>query len=90
MKAADLDCVILIAFHGNSGFMNALQCYVLCTLPVPLDSKELTKGITCHSFYCFYCYNLVFFCEKTVFFEGSILIFKMVLSQLYSCSCVNP
>jgi ABC-type phosphate/phosphonate transport system permease subunit len=68
-KAANLDYVILIAFHGNSGFMNVLQCYVTHTLPLLLDSEELTKDITCHSFYCFYCYNLVFLCEKTVFLK---------------------
>jgi hypothetical protein len=54
-KASDLDYIIVIAFHDSSGFMNTLQCYVLLTLPVLLDSEELTKGITCHSFYCFYC-----------------------------------
>jgi hypothetical protein len=26
--------VILIAFHGNSGFVNAPQCYVTHTLPL--------------------------------------------------------
>jgi len=97
IKAADLHYVILIAFNGYSGFMNALQCYVIRTLPVAIDSKELTEGITCYSFYCFYCYYLVFLCEKTVFLKEAFEnlrwfcyncrgVLVLTLNSLYNCS----
>jgi len=28
----------LLLFHGNNGYANAPQCYVLCTLPVLLNT----------------------------------------------------
>ena len=34
---------ILIAFHGNSGFVNAPQCYVIRTLHLLLKSRVCLK-----------------------------------------------
>jgi hypothetical protein len=59
-KATDThsEYVYLLLLHGNNGYTNVLQCYVIRTLPVLLKREYIVSkyGVKFHSEKCFnYC-----------------------------------